>query len=391
MTKYETDTLHVWGSHLIEANTIVQADRTGRLPFVEYVALMPDAHVGMGSTVGSVIPTEGAIIPSAIGVDIGCGMTAWDTGLNARHLPDDLSKLHSEIAQRIPAGQPKGRGKRNAGSHDRGRGPLLGVDLIDRMPELVDQTKAISQFGTLGGGNHFIEVLLDEGENVWVVLHSGSRAAGHKIATEHIAKAKGLMMDYFIKLEDPALAYLVEGTREFRAYIADMIWAQDYAADNRREMMIQVKKAMEFLKLPVGGAGQTIDCHHNYTARERHHGRHLWVTRKGAIRARAGDMGIIPGSMADGCFIVEGLGNRESFESAAHGAGRVMSRKRAKAELSVEGLEEAMGDIAWNGNAQGLLDEAPGAYKRLDEVMDAQTDLVQVVHRLRPVLNFKGT
>lgn len=389
MSVVKIDNVLTWASDM-ETNTLLQAARTSRLPFLAGpLALMPDAHVGMGSTIGSVIPTQGAIIPAAIGVDIGCGMIAVETDLTAADLPDTLDPLIKTFERVIPAGVGQGHDNR----YDKLRIPTkLGADY----PELVQRdrslwTKSQTQFGSLGGGNHFVEVELDERMIVWVVLHSGSRGVGKEIAERHIAKAKGLMKQMFVKLEDPSLAYLVEGTPEFQEYIHDMLWAQEYALGNRDFMMTQAIEAL-FSYVGKGREVNRIQCHHNYTTREHHHGKDVWLTRKGAIRAREGDLGIIPGSMATGSFIVRGLGNPASYFSASHGAGRRLSRSGAKRELSVDTLKTAMAGKSWNvDKAEQLVDEHPAAYKDIGQVMADQADLVEVVHSLRQLLNFKGT
>jgi tRNA-splicing ligase RtcB len=398
--------LLVWGKDDIEFKTCAQAATTARLPFVNgHVALMPDAHFGLGSTVGSVIPTQGAIIPAAIGVDIGCGMIAAETYLTVDALPDDLNALHSLIAKNVPSGVGKGWSSngRSTQSHTmaqyRDIPPFTGATTFDSNQE----RKVVDQFGTLGSGNHFVEVCTDERDVVWVVLHSGSRGIGNQLAQKHIEGARGLMKKYFIELEDRDLAYLVQGTVEFNQYIADMLWAQDYAAANRERMMSNVLEQLysvaATLYTPVHSA-RRINCHHNYTAQEHHHGKDLWITRKGAIRARVGDWGVIPGSMATGTYIVSGRGNEASYCSASHGAGRTMSRKQAKRELTVESLQACMDGKAWNGSgdrawsvadAEALVDEHPQAYKEIGRVMLAQADLVKVEHVLTSLLNYKGT
>lgn len=385
-----------WASE-IDENTVEQAVRSSELPFVQpHVALMPDAHFGYGATVGSVIPTQGAIIPSAVGVDIGCGMIAANLGITASDLPDDLHPLHSRIAQAVPSGVGKGR--------ELGSGPAGDPVGFPDWPLTSDRwgkdwkQSALTQFGSLGSGNHFIEICLDESDTVWVVLHSGSRGVGNKVASMHIDGAKGLMKRMFIDLPDPDLAYFVEHTREFDEYITDMLWAQDYAMGNRTAMLQAVlNEVATFLNRPIVVVDE-INCHHNFTEREHHMGRNLWITRKGAIRAREGDRGVIPGSMGARSYIVSGKGMPASFCSCSHGAGRRMSRGRAKRELDVETLERQMEGIAWNagpgtrpGNASQLLDEDPRAYKPIDEVMAAQSDLVTVEHELRQILNYKGT
>jgi tRNA-splicing ligase RtcB len=252
---------------------------------------------------------------------------------------------------------------------------------------------ARNQIGSLGSGNHFVEVCLDETDSVWVVLHSGSRGVGNKLAQAHITKAKGLMKDWFINLEDPDLAYLVEGTAAFDAYISDMLWAQYYALANRRVMMTAaLRSLMDGLSVPPLVSFETINCHHNFTQRERHHGQNVWITRKGAISARVGQRGVIPGSMGTASYIVQGLGSEASYQSCSHGAGRRMSRSRARRELRAAGLTSAMEGITWNSNkAEALLDESPAAYKDIDQVMKDQADLVEVVHTLHQVFNYKGT
>lgn len=377
-----------WASD-IETKTVEQAARTARLPFVVgHVALMPDAHLGLGSTVGSVIPTEGAVIPSAIGVDIGCGMIATETDVAASDLPDSLRALMPLVERDIPAGVGKAH-LADPSSRTLAAIAALGspaTDLTDRQV-----TRAAAQFGTLGSGNHFVEVCLDERDRVWLVLHSGSRGIGNQLAQSAIGQAKGLMARWFIGLEEPDLAYLVQGTPEFDTYITDMLWAQRYAMGSRKKMMDAAEAAL-FAVVGRGSVVATINCHHNFTQREQHGGRNLWITRKGAIKAASGDLGVIPGSMGTRSYIVRGLGNPASFDSCAHGAGRRMSRTRARAELTVESLRERMGDREWNSDkAEALLDEHPSSYKDIDQVMADQADLVQTVHVLRQVFNYKGT
>ncbi|MCC5578478.1 RtcB family protein [Microtetraspora sp. AC03309] len=369
----------------IEPGTIEQAARAARLPFVPgHVALMPDAHVGMGATVGSVIPTQGAIIPSAVGVDIGCGMVATETTLTAADLPDSLGALMPLVEQGIPAGVGKG--------HDDPTVDGALADLGRPHTELTGkQEKTVAcQFGTLGSGNHFVEVCLDERDRVWTVLHSGSRGIGNQLATRHIAEAKKLMAQYFITLDDPDLAYLAQGTDQFWAYIRDMLWAQKYAMASRARMD-KVLSAALFAVVGKGERVQTINCHHNFTQQEHHRGRDMWITRKGAIKADVGDQGVIPGSMGTRSYIVRGLGNPASYNSCSHGAGRRMSRGEARRKLTAESLTEAMGDRTWNADRAGaLVDEHPEAYKSIDQVMEDQKDLVEVEHTLRQVFNYKG-
>ena len=375
-----------WASE-IDEGTILQAEKTARLPIVEgYVALMPDAHVGIGATVGSVIPTKNAVIPAAVGVDIGCGMVAAELDVTEEELPDSLEALLRRIEQVIPAGVGKGHDEASRGAD---------MWLADHRPatKLSDKlsAKALSQFGTLGSGNHFFELCVDERGLVWVVLHSGSRGVGNKLGEMHIGIAKELAKGLQLKLEDPNLAYLVEGTAEFEAYITDMLWAQEYARANRDTMM---NAAMAEVLSAIGTGRETsrINCHHNFSQRETHDGVELWVTRKGAIKAGAGDLGVIPGSMGTHSYIVRGKGNPKSWQSCSHGAGRRMSRGQAKRAFSASDLTEQMQGKVWlESKAQSLVDEIPSAYKDVDQVMADQEDLVEVVHTLNQVLNYKGT
>ncbi|GAA3233571.1 RtcB family protein [Nonomuraea helvata] len=373
-----------WASE-IDEGAITQAARTARLPFVSgHVALMPDAHVGIGATVGSVIPTENAIIPAAVGVDIGCGMVATETSLTAADLPDTLAALMPMVEHRIPAGVGKGH---DDPSVDRALSDL-GLPHTDLTPR--QAKKVADQFGTLGSGNHFVEVCLDERDHVWTVLHSGSRGIGNQLAQMHITGAKKLMKDQAVGLEDPDLAYLVQSTPEFTAYIEDMLWAQHYAMASRARMDRVLINAL-FRVVGEGQRVRTINCHHNFTQQESHYGKTLWITRKGAIKADTGDEGVIPGSMGTQSYIVRGRGNPESYNSCAHGAGRRMSRTKAKKELSVASLTRAMGGRTWNANrAAALVDEHPEAYKPIDQVMADQEDLVEVQHTLRQIFNYKG-
>jgi tRNA-splicing ligase RtcB len=380
-----------WAS-VLEDEALRQAARTARLPFLTgHLALMPDAHFGRGSTVGSVIPTAGAIIPAAVGVDIGCGMIAAELPFTSDLLGDDLDELHARIARVVPAGVGKG--------HALGEGRLpnsayKGLPPLNRAATSLtpkQETTAFAQFGTLGSGNHFVEVCLDERDVVWVVLHSGSRGIGNQLAKVHIEGAKGLMRQMFVHLEDPDLAYLAEGTSEFEAYVTDMLWAQDYALGNREAMLGLVLRQVAGRVGHDFQVGLKVNCHHNYTEREHHGGRNVWLTRKGAIRAREGDLGVVPGSMGTASYVVRGLGNAASYNSCAHGAGRRMSRGEARRTLDQDGLAEAMAGKAWNNDARALLDEDPRAYKDIDRVMADQADLAEVVHTLTQVLNYKGT
>ena len=380
-------TVRIWGTDMDEG-TLRQAERTARMPVVAgHVALMPDAHIGVGATIGSVIPTENAIIPAAVGVDIGCGMIAVETDLHAKRLPDDMQPLVGRFGRSVPAGVGRGRDLKSAGASDQRitrRAEKWMAEHPHDLPDGLDK-RALSQLGTLGSGNHFLEVCLDEREVVWVVLHSGSRGVGNRLADRHIKLARKQEQ----ALEDRDLAYFLEGTVEFNAYISDMLWAQTYALENR-ELMLDAALADLFAFVGNGHEFGRINCHHNFAQREEHEGRWLWITRKGAIRAARGDMGVIPGSMGTKSYIVRGLGDAESYMSSSHGAGRRMSRGQAKRELTEKSLVEAMKGKAWNQDAKGLLDEHPLAYKDIDQVMEAQKDLVEIIHTLRQVANYKG-
>lgn len=380
------DKLISWASDL-EPDTQRQAEKTARLPIVAgHVALMPDAHVGLGATVGSVIPTEGAIIPAAVGVDIGCGMIAAELDVTEDQLPDSLEPLLSRIEAAIPAGMGRGHERTSRAAEKWLAKHPPAADLPgDRIK------KVLRQFGTLGSGNHFVEVCVDERARVWVVLHSGSRGIGNQLAQMHIGRARRFARKLQIHLEDPDLAYLIEATPEFEAYLADMRWAQDYAKANRDQMM---DAALHEVVAAFGFGKETrrINCHHNFTEQETHGDRTLWITRKGAIKADDGDLGVIPGSMGTRSYIVRGLGNAASWHSCSHGAGRRLSRTQAKKQYDADDLAEQMAGKTWLASrAASLVDEIPSAYKDIDRVMADQTDLVEVLHTLRQVLNYKGT
>jgi len=380
------DKLISWASD-IDPETIRQAEKTARLPIVHgHVALMPDAHVGIGATVGSVIPTTNAVIPSAVGVDIGCGMIAAELDLTEDQLPDNLEPLLGRIETAIPAGVGQGHDHvaRNAEEWLAAHTPVTEL-AADKA------SKVLKQFGTLGSGNHFFELGVDERGRVWVVLHSGSRGIGNQLATQHIAKARRLAKDLELRLEDPDLAYFVEGTPEFDAYIGDMLWAQDYARANRDQMMDNaMREVLAFIG--TGRETQRINCHHNFTQREVHLGVETWITRKGAIKADVGDRGVIPGSMGTRSYIVRGKGNEASWMSCSHGAGRRHSRTKAKKLYTAADLAEQMKGKVWlSQRAAALVDEIPAAYKDIDQVMADQSDLVEVLHTLHQVLNYKGT
>ncbi len=403
-TPIRHDDVLSWATEL-DPQTLAQAHRTASLDFVHKpLALMPDAHLGIGATVGSVVATRNSIIPAAVGVDIGCGMVAQKTVLTRGQIDPYLSGIHGAIARAVPSGQPR-RGRPKAGSHDRSHGHPARSKTLDRLirtaPEVESDRfnagKMAAQFGTLGGGNHFVELTVDETDQVWIVLHSGSRGPGNIFAQEHIGRARKNMAKVLeAPLEDPDLACFVQGTAEFDAYVEGMLWAQDYALGNRARMLEAIvdvlTKVMGDKIGHTGGvvSGRSIQCHHNYASCEVHGGLELWVTRKGAIDASKGRWGIIPGSMATGSFIVSGLGNPDSYRSASHGAGRRLSRRAARRQLTAESLNDMMAGITWNDDADALLDEHPDAYKDIGEVMDNQRDLVKIEHRLETILNYKG-
>ncbi|WP_420639311.1 RtcB family protein [Candidatus Poriferisocius sp.] len=371
-----------------DPGTVQQAQRTARSPVVSGpLALMPDAHVGVGSTIGSVIPTEAAIIPAAVGVDLGCGMSAIRTTHTASQLPDDLHSSLDAIANAVPAGFE---------SHDeatpQARDWLRANPLPDKKAVANKAKEKMGiQLGTLGGGNHFIELSLDNDDNVWVVLHSGSRGIGNMLATSHIKTAQKTCKQQGRDLEDNDLAYFTDADDGFAPYVADMLWAQSYAKANRKLMADAVLRALRSATGLAFDEADRVDCHHNYAEKETHHDKTLWITRKGAIRAGPGDRGVIPGSMGDDTYIVTGKGCAASYHSSAHGAGRLMSRRQAKREINVDQLIEDMAGRTWQaGKAERLLDEAPTAYRRIADVMAAQQELVDVDHKLTAVLNYKG-
>lgn len=383
-----TDKLYNWAS-ILDDKAREQAERTSRLPIVEgHIALMADAHWGMGSTVGSVIPTKGAVIPAAIGVDIGCGMVASLTTLTSFDLPDKLDQYLHQAQRDVPAGVGQGHHKISESAIQW----LIQHPTPTPFSEKQTQ-RALSQFGSLGSGNHFYEVCLDESDRVWIVLHSGSRGIGNELATIHINKAKSLMDELNVVLEDKDLAYFTQERPEFQAYIADMLWAQQYAYANRQEMAdIALSGLFHWLDAAEHHSViQTINCHHNYCTQETHDGQELWITRKGAIRAGRDDLGVIPGSMGAASYIVQGNGNPESYQSSSHGAGRLMSRGEARRTIDPNVFKKQMSHTAWQeGDAAALVDEAPGAYKPIDVIMEDQKDLVTIVHTLHQVFNYKG-
>jgi tRNA-splicing ligase RtcB (3'-phosphate/5'-hydroxy nucleic acid ligase) len=382
----------------IEAAARKQLENVAKLPIVfRHVAAMPDVHYGIGATVGSVIPTEGAIIPAAVGVDIGCGMMAVETTLEAARLPDSLRELRGAIEQAVPHGRTDNGGKRDRGAWHQIPGAVgeAWSSLAGEYKMLADkhhklgQGNDVNHLGTLGTGNHFIEVCLDERDRVWFMLHSGSRGVGNRIGTYFIELAKKDMMRQVRNLPDKDLAYFTEGAEHFEDYVEAVGWAQRYARANRDVMMDSVVRAARGA-LPAFELGETaVNCHHNYVARERHYGKDVFVTRKGAVRAGMGEMGIIPGSMGARSYIVRGKGNAESFCSCSHGAGRAMSRGEAKRRFSVADHQAATQGIECRKDAD-VIDETPMAYKPIDKVMAAQEDLVEVVHELRQVVCVKG-
>ncbi len=377
-----------------EAGAQRQLRNVARLPFVHsHVAAMPDVHFGVGATVGSVIPTVGAIVPAAVGVDIGCGMVAQRTSLDASGLPDSLKDLRREIEQAVPHGGGKGslgawrEAPKRVGRAWRGLSDAY-ARIVDRHDKVAHR-RPVEQLGTLGSGNHFIEVCLDEEDRVWVMLHSGSRGAGNRIGTHFIHLARREMERHQVRLPDRNLAYLREGSELFDDYVAAVGWAQEYARANRDLMLAAVLEALRAHLPPFRLEAAAIDCHHNYVAREHHFGRDVLLTRKGAVRAGEGDLGIIPGSMGARSFIVRGKGNPQSFHSCSHGAGRVMSRTEARRRVSLDEHRRATRDVECRKD-RAVLDETPSAYKPIDRVMEAQRDLVDVVHELRQVVCVKG-
>ncbi|MCB9764135.1 MAG: RtcB family protein [Alphaproteobacteria bacterium] len=384
----------------VEDAAVQQLRNISQLPFIhKWVAAMPDVHLGKGATVGSVIPTDKAIIPAAVGVDIGCGMMAVRTTLTSHQLPESLSKLRGAIERAVPHGRTD-----NGGRNDRGawRSPPERVQkawkalepgfeaICDKHPRL-GQSNNANHLGSLGTGNHFIEVCLDQDDRVWFMLHSGSRGVGNRIGSHFIRLAKQEMERWFVHLPDRDLAYLPEGSQYFGDYVEAVGWAQRYAATNRQLMMdAVVEAALWSADLPAFElTDEAVNCHHNYVQKEHHYGRDVWVTRKGAVRAGADELGIIPGSMGARSYIVRGKGNPESFCSCSHGAGRKMSRSAAKKAFTVEDHAKATAGIECRKD-EGVIDETPMAYKDIDAVMEAQSDLVEVVHRLRQVVCVKG-
>ena len=383
----------------IEDAAMAQLRNVASLPFIHsHVAVMPDVHWGMGATVGSVIPTIGAIIPAAVGVDIGCGMMAVRTTLRAEHLPDNLHGVRSAIEAAVPHGRTDNGGRNDVGAWQ-GDPPTTAVDrwaaleagyaaVVAKHPK-AGHPRGLGHLGTLGTGNHFIELCLDEAGDVWVMLHSGSRGVGNRFGTYFIERAKHEMRRWFINLPDQDLAYFPEGSEGFGDYFKAVSWAQHYARANREVMMESVLGALRTVFPELATTAEAVNCHHNYVSREKHFGKDVFVTRKGAVRAGEGELGIIPGSMGAKSFIVKGKGNAQSFCTCSHGAGRAMSRTEAKRRFTVEDHIRATEGVECRKDAE-VIDETPMAYKDIDAVMAAQADLVDIVHTLRQVVCVKG-
>ncbi len=386
-----TKKLYNWAS-IIDGATREQAERTSKMPFIQpHLALMPDAHMGAGATVGSVIPTVGAIMPAAVGVDIGCGMIAVKTQFTTKDIANkDLSILRHSLERSIPLSA----GKFNAALTDSVKPRVAELEKMagerKAFYDELTRTNWSLQLGTLGSGNHFIEVTVDEDENIWLFLHSGSRGIGNSIATHHIQIAQENMKRWFIKLEDDDLAYLVEGTTEFDQYIFDLNWAQHFALLNREEMMDRLIKDFEHFIGSRVVEKERINCHHNFTQKENHMGRNVWLSRKGAIQADKGRKGLIPGSMGTASYVVEGRGYAPSYSSAPHGAGRVWARKAASRHFTIEDLDKAMVGIEYH-RSEVFLDEIPAAYKNIDVVIEDAKDLVEVKHTFHQIVNVKGS
>lgn len=391
MNKISDKIIAFLDSATIEPKALEQIQNISEMPFLfKHIAVMPDCHLGRGATVGSVIATKGAVIPAAVGVDIGCGMIAVKTKFKKSDLPPDLSKIRIGIERRIPL---------SAGSFNQ--------KITETAQKRIDYLKSKAQIdystidskweyalGSLGSGNHFIEITVDESDQVWAFLHSGSRGIGNKIACKHIEIAQGLMERWHIQLKDKDLAYLPEGTPEFDAYIRDMNWAQEFAFLNREEMMDRVLTELSYAMYNENGHQQEmelsrINCHHNFTQMEHHFGQNVWLTRKGAIQADEERLGLIPGSMGTKSYAVIGLGNPMSFNSAPHGAGRNFSRTEARRRFTMADLEKAMDGKEWR-KTDAFIDELPGAYKDIDLVMENAKELVRVKHTFNQIINVKG-
>lgn len=383
----------------VENEARAQLMNTAKMPFIfKHLAVMPDVHLGKGSTIGSVIPTVGAIIPAAVGVDIGCGMIAARTSLTAADLPDNLHGLRTAIEQAVPHGRSSNRSRRDKGAWDEvpqqadqawaGLQPRFKL-ITEKYPKLAN-TNNRAHLGTLGSGNHFVEVCLDEANRVWFMLHSGSRGVGNAIGNLFIQMAQADMRQHIANLPDRDLAYFEEGSQHFDDYVEAVGWAQDFARQNRELMMRAVIQATrQIIHKPFEVALEAVNCHHNYVQKERHYGEDVLITRKGAVSAKKGELGIIPGSMGAKSFIVRGLGNPESFNSCSHGAGRTMSRTKAKNTFTVADQIRATAHVECRKD-EAVIDEIPMAYKDIDKVMHAQRELVEVLHTLRQVVCVKG-
>lgn len=382
---------------VFDTNAQQQVKNVADMPFIfKHVAVMPDVHLGKGATVGSVIATRGAVIPAAVGVDIGCGMCAVKTNIKASDLPESLHALRLRIEELVPVGfgqhnDTDDRLSEYATPAVRSifKGILKKHPKVDSGQKNTSNEKASMQLGTLGGGNHFIELCLDTEDNLWIMLHSGSRGIGNQIGTYFIDCAREYCAKHYIRLIDNDLAYLVKGDEIFEDYMDAVSWAQWYASANRQAMLTAVFKALKEKFPSVLILDKVVNCHHNYVNNEMHYGEEVIVTRKGAVAAHKGVMGIIPGSMGTKSYIVRGLGNQESFCSCSHGAGRVMSRGEAKKKISLEEHVSATHGVECRKDS-GVLDESPAAYKNIDAVMAAQTDLVEIVTTLKQILCIKG-
>lgn len=383
----------------VEDEAKQQLRNVATLPFIhKWVAAMPDVHWGMGATIGSVIPTKNAVIPAAVGVDLGCGMMAVRTSLTASDLPDNLRSLRTATESAVPHGRTAGRSKRDKGSWGTAPDSVAATwkkelasefaGICEKHPS-IKQSNNVKHLGTLGTGNHFIEACLDEEQRVWVMLHSGSRGVGNRIGSYFIRLAKEDMRKWHINLPDANLAYLAEGTEHFDDYIEAVSWAQRFARLNREQMMRATLAAMREELGEFQCDELAVNCHHNYVSKEKHYGKDVYVTRKGAVSAKTGQLGIIPGSMGTRSYIVRGKGNAESFHSCSHGAGRAMSRTAAKKRFTIEDHVKATEGVECRKDAS-VIDETPMAYKDIDAVMAAQSDLVDVVHTLRQVMCVKG-
>lgn len=383
----------------LEEEARKQLSNITKMPFVfRWVAAMPDCHWGTGATVGSVIPTRKAIIPAGVGVDIGCGMVAARTSLRASDLPDDLASIRREIETAVPHGRTDNGGPNDRGAwkdvpktvEDAWSGLAEGHKTIVDKHQKLARSNTVTHLGSLGTGNHFIEICLDEDDAVWIMLHSGSRGIGNAIGKYFIEVAKKDMEKWCITVPDQDLAYLPEGTDNFNEYWKALMWAQKFAQTNRDVMLNSVIAALRKCKLPgFEITSEVVNCHHNYAALEHHYGENIYVTRKGAVRAQEGDLGIIPGSMGTRSYIVRGKGNPESFNSCSHGAGRAMSRGEAKKKFSLEDHARATAGVECRKDLD-VIDETPMAYKSIDSVMEAQKDLVDIVHTLKQVICVKG-